>query len=972
MSSSSGSAISRSGSQSPSDGASRHTDQDELKQEIEHFLDSNPPTGTAATELYAKLGEYIMDSLITHNVNRQKAKKTVSNTKQKVGPELYFKFEGQAIALNEKLRDLCNKARKLGSSAGILAASTRLRERLNRVLHAFQNNARSLYPQKIGAHILRVPSPLEPIHGGDADESLGYSKHMRSNTKSDPKMLSKALAEEFRLFSEDVTNLLDCFRQFPQFVDELPDPSIALNLEEFAALFEKYEEDSDPLALEQFLDHTMGDMGDHLESLSRHFAPFTTIGISTVKASQDHGKSNLENQTVVATLFAGIATAMIQVFTVDSPGALDTAVLVLWYTCLIFSIASAVNGLLALSWRQAIYRSPDSHVPWWIRIWIGAFPLAFLVLAVACSFVAIILIGYLPDQRLVTLVVTTVLSAVSCLGLLAVSLWFMCELLVFAHYQGRMWLVDVWRHREELIVMPALLESAINKLPWIGSCEDPSEGGSDGSQRKQDFKFKMSNSHSRVPFWIGQDKTSMTHKEIAKYRWHEGVRRVIQEIRYQTGQPPVLSKQFSHLTSLPMRSIHFQAVERLKTMNIAPSDSDNEQHTGLVRTLRFSPDGKLLFTSNLRLTNPPSYLISVNASMSKQFIPDIVGLPQIDWSPDSKHLLARSSRKLTIWKVSKNDAGSILCNKIIEYEPPYDAKHSIKATAWRGDGKALFIVHGTKVLKVNIHSETVGTRVLDSNDFEDVGLPMHHLEIRGLCVTGDSEWPSRWMICSVKYVKAESEEHTSKPLQKFGLIIWDLHNRAVARESPIYHKMSDITMASDNTSLLISYENRSPSQCWLLFIHESGTRLILQHSYNVPKSDLGALPSIFGGEYDHLVLRAGKAGDIYVWDRDSADLIHCIKAPSTTLGRELTAFSWNRGSSNYMFATGTHTGGVQYWKTRADIPNEAIPKDIESASPIASGQPSPSETNRYSTPRQSFSLDGRTIVSSTSSTFEPA
>lgn len=45
-------------------------------------------------------------------------------------------------------------------------------------------------------------------------------------------------------------------------------------------------------------------------------------------------------------------------------------------------------------------------------------------------------------QSLVTLIVTTILAAFACFGLLAVSGWFVCELLVFVHYEGRVWLLD--------------------------------------------------------------------------------------------------------------------------------------------------------------------------------------------------------------------------------------------------------------------------------------------------------------------------------------------------------------------------------------------------------------------------------------------------------------------------------------------------------------------------------------------------
>ncbi len=77
---------------------------------------------------------------------------------------------------------------------------------------------------------MRKPSPLEPIRRGKADPTLAYKQKL-SITSADPKAVSGVLKEELRQFSEDVKNLLDCFRQFPEFVDELPDPAIAHRLE---------------------------------------------------------------------------------------------------------------------------------------------------------------------------------------------------------------------------------------------------------------------------------------------------------------------------------------------------------------------------------------------------------------------------------------------------------------------------------------------------------------------------------------------------------------------------------------------------------------------------------------------------------------------------------------------------------------------------------------------------------------------
>ena len=100
------------------------------------------------------------------------------------------------------------------------------------------------------------------------------------------------------------------------------------------------------------------------------------------------------------------------------------------------------------------------------------------------------------------------------------------------------------------------------------------------------------------------------------------------------------------------------------------------------------------------------------------------------------------------------------------------------------------------------------------------------------------------------------------------------------RTIPVYYDMNNVALSSDDRSVLISYENKvrivfhenyiffathytimpyqSPSQFWQLQVDRSNTDFILRHSY-MPKesTSFAALPSIFGGEEDHLILRAG-------------------------------------------------------------------------------------------------------------------
>lgn len=124
-----------------------------------------------------------------------------------------------------QLRKLCNKARKLGSSAGILSASTRLRERLGRVLSLFRENALELYPEELRAHIASHPPPVKPIRRWKSNSFLDHAIQSQRDAGN-----PESLAQEFHMFSKDVETLFDCFTQFPQFIEELPDWSLSDDL----------------------------------------------------------------------------------------------------------------------------------------------------------------------------------------------------------------------------------------------------------------------------------------------------------------------------------------------------------------------------------------------------------------------------------------------------------------------------------------------------------------------------------------------------------------------------------------------------------------------------------------------------------------------------------------------------------------------------------------------------------------------
>jgi len=65
-------------------------------------------------------------------------------------------------------------------------------------------------------------------------------------------------------------------------------------------------------------------------------------------------------------------------------------------------------------------------------------------------------------------------------------------------------------------------------------------------------------------------------------------------------------------------------------------------------------------------------------------------------------------------------------------------------------------------------------------------------------------------------------------------------------------------------------------------------------------------------------------GDIHIWDQESGALLHLIR--TRAYGGDLTCIAWNNAADDpFMFATGSHDGGVKVWTRKPDEGMECEP-----------------------------------------------
>ncbi|KAA1472517.1 WD40 repeat-like protein [Dentipellis sp. KUC8613] len=917
---------------------------------------------------------------------------TVDEHLQKVGAESWGRFQRRINNLDKELRNFSNAARQLGSSVGILSSAFHLRERITQIAYLFRENAADLFPRKVAREPKEsLINPTISLPGSRKRAKTKAPPHIRR-----PLVIDSLDPEEFPkqlgLFAHDVITFLHCLNEFPEFTDEAVNASIIAfegDLKYWASCLRTYEGQFRYPAVQRYLHDLTSEMGEHIESITSSLSMFIEIGVPTIRFAQKHGANNLLNLSTVATFFSAVTATTLQ-YSFDMKGTrLSDAVNAFWFTSMVFSIAAAVNSLLGLTWKQAMYRSPGHRVPWWVLIWIKRSPLVFLVLSVACFSVGLVLFAYSSQQNPVVSTITTVFTAFSNFGLAAVSAWFASERWVFSRHKGKKWLGDslddAWDKFMSIPPIPWLTHrstglskavtnmvehtrtaanqasstlvnlfsrqsiealgttSSENSLPSAAS-PDPTytsfrhRRGSDGTHATAPFEPKSPTIASTSEFALSEKGGTPTlsgsptpeASSPGRTRLRNAVRSVMmmragvgmaspnrQRTMSSTLTPDGIRRKETMGVQIPMRSSRVASlVPRLKDL---AARHDIAAHQALVRHLQFSPNGKFLATSSWDRTSVIFHVGVRDPFSHHRTLAHPAGfVSQVAWSPSGNMLLTKLTRAIKVW----TETG--VCTKTIE------RPRAVQSICWLPGGEAFMSVEGGDVVKLDLTG-----KVLEKYSFE-------RLTILDVTVTRDGQR----MLGVGTLLSSHDGLQPSKCRAEKQIIAYNLDKKEIENQVPVLHDIRDITLARNDQVALVSYEFKAPPQLWKLEMVRSTTaRLSLRHTY-MPKFPVDfAGPSYFGGRDDELVLCAGKAGDIHIWDRESGALLHHVRAQA--LGGDLTCIAWNPAADPFMFATGSHDGAVRIWTSPPSI---GPPPDASQRSSrvYASGSVTP-PTNNSST-----------------------
>ncbi|KAF8595362.1 WD40 repeat-like protein [Ceratobasidium sp. AG-I] len=887
------------------------------------------------------------------------------NTRE--GVALFRAFDQQAQNLDRQLQRLPSAVRRLACSVGLANATDHLRGALIQIEFLFRKNAADLFTEirRGDAETLRtsISSPYKPLGQGQAVQTKwapqrqGTRERDRIHTRMRPqvKLMSnpEAFPDEMYKLARQIRVFLDRLSDIPGYTDEVvnaPFSSFASDLEYRASCLAELKGQLKTVAVQRYINDLSADVGAHMEDMRDALSVFIDDGVPTIRHTQNHTANGLQYLSTVATFFSGVTATTLQyrlfpsfvvtfsdahlstIRSINQTGSLlEDLVNTLWIISLILSVASAVNSQLAYYWHTAMYRSPRQYVPWWVAIWMKRSPLFFLVGSVIAFWIGLCLFTYSSRQSRVVSALVTVFISITASSLVFVGLWFLSERWTFSRTQGQLWLFDIlkdtqdrmnkvlgitwviehwpkdtWLHwpKDTWFCLSRWIRSQTQhiKLPLVDFCATCICRARQYDDEEREYKsdpvpgeYILPNQRPKSQRLKNLVERIIAMNRSASGKYAASARARTQSALYgprRSSTDDYAATAFARLQNLKPGLANLQITQRL------------DQHMMLVKHMQFSPNGDFLATCSWDRTAVIWNITGNTVELGQTLYHSLSTggfVNQVAWSPDGQHLLTRTQKGIKLW-----DPYTGFVYWTINRE------RSIQSAAWMPSGNGFLSVEC--VLQDGTDNVLATNLVRLASDGEEITI--HKLDRIQI-------WDTAIMAGEVRILAVGTLLKTTDHLQP-------TKSRAEKRllehgepHVPLLQEVRNITLSTQtgNTAYaLVSSENKSPPQLWRIDMKtdERAARVIPVQPYLTKTPVDFAGQSYFGGPNDTFVCCSSKNGEIFIWDRESATLLHTLHPGDNEAVKN---FGCNyKEAPDFMLVSGDLDGTLRIWSSGAASP----------------------------------------------------
>ncbi|KAF8524665.1 hypothetical protein BU17DRAFT_84732 [Hysterangium stoloniferum] len=774
--------------------------------------------------------------------------------------EHWNEFVSQYKGMDKDLQQFQNAVQELGSSLDLVVTIEKMRENLSTVFCIFENNAIALFPQRIKR--FRSPRFNKRWHnplGLSHDHGLYGSRGTSSLHPGD-------LSLELRALSESINRLKDAMIDFPEFGQLADYCSQAVQL---------------------YIQDISKEVGNDFEEISQNIVAFT-YRAPAVLMSQKRAISNLQSLSAMATFFSGVTATMIQFSQANNGDGLWEVVNAFWFGSLVLSVASALSGFLAYSWRNAMYSSPKPRLrggPWkWIRF----SPTIFLVLSVV-SFLAGLACFVSVSQTRGTQVVVLCCELMSISTLAALALWS---------------LADKWKYnRIRHFHTPATNEP--DNATELNTSDDSST-----STRASSISYSIGgSSHSIISSTpvmptSTDDNVNDADPTPTSPPPQEPAPRIL------TLSPHPTQKRFRRLVVKVMaaermiqNNKELQLVARLikQLRFVTPTGQQIRDDRNLLGYPQFSPDGNVIAVAAPTHTLQCDFSLPGSKSIADRSSYTGNGPRQVVWSSSGAYLLTWTYQKtfIDVWSTHGTSTTIKRGNQVglvMSLPEPNDETDSTHPRFILAEGKTRNIISC-----IGVDGHEYFSEELDNIRIDHMDVSSQYAEDSGPLIA-----------MAVTVTSKSTQSHPAHALPMRRLMIFDVNTPTTMSEIPVWKEVEDISFSKDADIIAISYRDQPP-QLWSIQCVDNVIRLSLLRQLHLRSATEKFVGKIHWLSTGHFLLSVTNDGQIYFWSKGRGDPVHIIPASEKDEDKTVDVGCKPIGD-DFTFATRSRDGVIRIWK----------------------------------------------------------